>query len=32
MEAKVVCLVNYAQELAIEANPVQEPEVKANFT
>jgi hypothetical protein len=31
MEVEVVCLVSTTQELAIEANPAQEPEAKANF-
>jgi hypothetical protein len=28
MKAEVVCFVNLTQELAIEANPTQEPEVE----
>jgi hypothetical protein len=32
MEVEVFCLANPTQELVIEANLVQEPKVKTNFT
>jgi len=31
MEAKVVCLANFTQELIIKANPIQKPKVKINY-